>query len=109
MGNFSVFHWLIFGLIAFVVLVVLRGSSGGGGEVSPNGSMICPSCGSRGEPKTVTRGSLAIEIVLWLFMIIPGLIYSIWRMTSRQKACPACSALGMIPVNTPMGQRLLKE
>lgn len=71
------------------------------------GRMICPACGTRGEPKTITRGSLRIEILLWLLLIVPGVIYSLWRLTTRAEGCPACGQIGMIPVATPRGQQLL--
>lgn len=75
----------------------------------PAADTICPHCGTRANPKQITRGSLLIEIVLWLCFLIPGLIYSIWRLTTRYTACPACGAAGMIPVDTPHGKRLLEQ
>lgn len=69
--------------------------------------MICPTCGSVGKPKTITRGSFLIEIVLWLFFFVPGIIYSLWRLTTRDKSgCRSCSNVGMIPLNTPQGMLL---
>lgn len=50
----------------------------------------CPNCGYEGKAKRMIKGSLVLEIVLWLLFIIPGLIYSIWRSTSRYHACPRC-------------------
>jgi proteolipid membrane potential modulator/LITAF-like zinc ribbon protein len=75
----------------------------------PSSGMICPACGTRTEPTTRTPGSIWIEIVLWLCFIIPGLIYSLWRLTSKEKVCPACGATGMIPVSTPRGQQLVDQ
>jgi hypothetical protein len=71
------------------------------------GSMICPHCGTRGEPVTIARGNMAIEIVLWLCFIIPGIIYSLWRLTTKIRACPSCRAEGMVPVTSPRGRELL--
>lgn len=67
---------------------------------------VCTNCGYVGLPKTVTKGSFLIELVLWLFFLIPGLIYSIWRLTSRHKACPKCEASNMIPTDSPRGKEL---
>ena len=72
-------------------------------------SMICPRCGSHGPEKVVTPGSFLIELALWLFFLLPGLIYSIWRLTARKKVCSSCGADGLIPVDTPRGQQLLRE
>ena len=59
--------------------------------------LICTNCGHKGEPKLITKGSILIELVLWLFLIVPGLIYSFWRHTSRYKGCPTCGAGREIP------------
>jgi hypothetical protein len=70
---------------------------------------ICTSCGYVGNTISETRGSLLIEIILWLFFIIPGLIYSIWRLTTRYEACPKCRNQNMIPVDSPVGKKLFEE
>lgn len=72
-------------------------------------NFICSNCGYLGWPKKITKGSFLIELVLWICFIIPGLIYSLWRLASRYKACPQCKAPNMIPENTPRGQKLIKE
>jgi hypothetical protein len=72
--------------------------------------LVCRDCGSTTmKPKTVTKGSFAMEIVLWLLFLLPGFCYSVWRMTTRHKACPACSGEGLLPTNTPLGQKLLTQ
>ena len=68
--------------------------------------LICLNCGTVGAPKTVTKGSFLVEIILWLFFIIPGIIYSIWRLTTRAKACCSCGAENMVPLNSPIGKKL---
>ncbi len=71
--------------------------------------LICSNCGYTGESMTVTKGSFFIELVLWLALILPGLIYSIWRLTSRYQACPQCGAANMIPLDSPRGRKLIEE
>lgn len=61
----------------------------------------CLTCGTEGVPKDETPGSLTIELILWLCFVIPGLIYSIWRMTTRHAVCSACSSRNIIPTDTP--------
>ena len=70
---------------------------------------ICSNCGTVGTPKSVTRGSILIEIVLWLCFIIPGVIYSIWRLTTRAKACRSCGSTNMVPLDSPMGKKLQRD
>ncbi|MBX6334375.1 YqaE/Pmp3 family membrane protein [Candidatus Saccharibacteria bacterium] len=70
---------------------------------------ICPNCGYMGQAKKVTKGSILIEIVLWLCFLIPGLIYSIWRLTSKHLACPQCGAQNLVPLDSPRGRKLQQE
>lgn len=70
--------------------------------------MYCDNCGSIGKPKTRTKGSFLIEVFMWLLLIVPGIIYSLWRLTSREKVCPACGAPNMIPTTSPKAAAALK-
>ena len=70
---------------------------------------ICKTCGNVGKPKMVTKGSILIEIVLWLCFILPGLIYSIWRFTSKYEACKKCNSTDLVPKDSPIGKKLLKD
>ena len=71
--------------------------------------LICPNCGTIGKPETVTKGNILIEIGLWLLFLIPGVIYSIWRLTTRTKACRSCGVENMVPLSSPMGIKLQNE
>ena len=53
-------------------------------------TVTCPVCKHTGPPKRVTPGSFWIEVVLWLFFIIPGVIYSLWRLSARKSICTRC-------------------
>lgn len=61
----------------------------------------CTRCGTDAPPRTVTRGSIFIEILLWLCFLVPGLIYSIWRLTTRHQACAACGSPELVPMGSP--------
>lgn len=67
----------------------------------------CKDCGTVAEPSTKTPGSIGIELVLWLCFLVPGLIYSIWRLSARHDACPACGSKRIVPASTPDGQRIV--
>lgn len=77
------------------------------GRITRSGAMICGDCGTRCEPGTNHRGSLAIEIGLWLCFILPGMIYSIWRLTTRHDCCPACLSANLVSITSPRGQELI--
>jgi hypothetical protein len=71
---------------------------------------ICPHCGELGEPRTLTPGSFGLELGLWLLCLLPGLVYSIWRLAGRRKdACPRCSTGRMVPYNSPAGQQIFRQ
>lgn len=70
---------------------------------------VCTSCGQVSGGKTITKGSLSMEFFLWICFLIPGLIYSIWRLTTRYEACPKCKSASIIPVDSPKGRKLVEE
>lgn len=51
----------------------------------------CPNCGYEGEGERYRPGSFWIEVILWLLAIVPGVIYSLWRLCSLRIRCPKCS------------------
>jgi predicted RNA-binding Zn-ribbon protein involved in translation (DUF1610 family) len=98
-------------IFAFSIVLTIRVMIEGArehGRISDSGSMVCPSCGTRGEPKIIPRGSMVIEFFLWMCFLVPGLLYAIWRETKKTKACPACGA-EMIKVNSPGGRSLVEK
>lgn len=71
--------------------------------------LVCTQCGFVGKPKRAIKGNSAIEIILWLFFIVPGLIYSIWRSNSRHKICPDCKSIALIPIDSPRAKKIMLE
>jgi hypothetical protein len=70
-------------------------------------SIICRNCGTLGSSYTQVPGSCLIELVLWCAMILPGLIYSLWRHGSQRKACAKCGSAELVPISTPVGRDLV--
>lgn len=70
--------------------------------------MACKVCEHVGEPKSHTRGSFLIELVLWLAFLVPGLVYSLWRLSSRRPVCRACGSSDLVPLDTPAGRRIVE-
>jgi hypothetical protein len=68
---------------------------------------VCTVCHTADHPKTRTKGSFFIEIVLWICFIIPGVLYSLWRMTTRAKVCRSCGAEAIVPASSPAGRRII--
>lgn len=70
---------------------------------------ICTACGSTIRPARKTRGSMGIEIVLWCCFILPGLLYSLWRLSNKYRACPLCGSPSLVPLHTPVGQKVARS
>jgi len=66
---------------------------------------ICERCGLAGTGKKETPGSFFVELLLWLFFCLPGIIYTAWRLTSSKRVCAACKG-ELVPINSPRGQML---
>ena len=71
--------------------------------VHPSDS-ICLRCGTIGQPRMETPGSFAAEVMLWLLLIVPGAIYTVWRLASKRPVCPTCRSPGMILAGSPRGR-----
>jgi hypothetical protein len=72
----------------------------------PSGMMVCTQCGGTAT-ESHTKGSFLIEILLWFFFCVPGVIYSIWRLTTRGKVCSGCKSERLVPANSPAGRQML--
>lgn len=73
------------------------------------GDSVCKQCGHYGDPARETKGSFLIEVILWLCLLIPGLIYSIWRINSRHDVCAKCGSRDLIPIDSPLARKLMQE
>jgi len=69
--------------------------------------MVCSNCGTIGTGKQITPGSLGIEIVLWCCLAVPGIIYSIWRLTNKKIVCTTCGGENLIPSDSPVGKKII--
>jgi hypothetical protein len=70
---------------------------------------FCTACGHVGNPVLVQKGSTGTAFLLWITFLLPGIIYSIWRANSEHEACPACGSPQVIPVDSPMSQKLMGD
>ena len=102
MGSFSVFHWLIFVVVMLAIVAAVRAGRSGR-------AMFCTTCGHEGPDRMQTRGSMGIEILLWLLFIVPGLIYSLWRLTTRRPVCQSCGGASLVPPGSPVAVKMRAE
>jgi hypothetical protein len=71
--------------------------------------MLCTTCGTIGSTTRSMKGSIVTEIILWLFFLIPGIIYSIWRHSTVAWVCRNCGSSAVIPLSSPVAQQALRQ
>jgi hypothetical protein len=72
--------------------------------------MLCTQCGAETDQATKTmRGSAMVNAVLFLCFGVPGIVYWVWRMTTKFDACPTCGHAALIPANAPLARAWLRE
>ena len=54
------------------------------------------------------KGSQSTELILWCFVLLPGLLYSIWRHTSVYYGCSKCGAANVVPIESPVAKKFLQ-
>lgn len=47
-----------------------------------------------------------VELLLWFFFCLPGLIYSIWRLSAHFEHCRHCGGNSCVPLDSPRGYQL---
>ena len=72
-------------------------------------TMICTQCGSIDGAKSTNKGSILAELVLWCMFIVPGLIYSIWRLSTRSTGCKSCGSSQLVKTASPVGAELMRR
>jgi len=55
----------------------------------------CNSCHNH-TPTALMKGNGWVEFVLYLFYIVPGIIYSVWRRSAPPNVCPLCQSPGLV-------------
>jgi hypothetical protein len=53
----------------------------------------CHICGKDGKGKKVLAGSAGVELLMWIFFLLPGVLYSLWRHSAKSYQCPHCQAV----------------
>lgn len=97
-------HYIFFGCMAVAIMLIFVFTPKSEGEKAVK--KVCKDCGSVDSGEEVNGGSFALEVFLWLFFIVPGLFYTLWRVGSSQLKCKSCGGKVLIPVDSPEGKRI---
>jgi hypothetical protein len=104
-GNLSAWYDVALAIVALIAYNARKGYVESGRAAAPP-TCVCARCQSQVTPQDAMPGSFGLEVFLWLFFIIPGVIYSSWRHSSRKRLCPVCGEQNPVPLDTPLGQQL---
>ena len=96
----------IFLTIPYVLVRVLKGLHHWFTKHDP---VVCLHCGHEGPARIVSKGHWAVEAGLWLVLIIPGLIYSIWRFSTQRQACGSCAHARLAKPQSPAARAKLSD
>jgi hypothetical protein len=55
------------------------------------------------------RGSGWVNGVLFVTGFFPGVVYLVWRLTTKLDACPTCGHATLIPANAPLARAWLHQ
>lgn len=97
-------EWIVLflAILAIAIWLIIRNKSNAA-------EYICTRCGWKGRPKKGLNGNAAVELLLWLLFIVPGIIYTIYRGNNRPLICRECGATEMVPLDSPRGRELLSH
>lgn len=89
------------GLYLSIPYVIFRVYKGFQHWAVKNQSVVCLHCGHEGVAKISCKGSALLEALLWLALILPGLLFSVWRFSTRERVCAACGQTRLVVSDTP--------
>ena len=69
--------------------------------------LLCMRCGYVGKSERVYPGSDMAGLLLFLLLIVPGLIYFVWRYSSAFEQCSLCESRELIPHDSPKANEIL--
>jgi hypothetical protein len=69
----------------------------------------CLDCGFVGQPEQYKPGTFQMELGLWLLFLVPGVIYSVWRLSARYQRCAKCGNKRIVPTDSPVAQAALRR
>lgn len=71
--------------------------------------VVCTTCTFHGPPLWPEKGSGAVEVALWLLLLVPGIIYSVWRRSNLRPTCSRCTSELVVWDDTPEAGRILQH
>lgn len=70
-------------------------------------ALFCVRCEQVAAPRHVKRGSFLVEFACYFIFFLPGILYGLWRTSSRHAECSCCGSEDVIPTDSPRARRML--
>lgn len=71
---------------------------------------VCTTCGYETDrADRVKPGSGWLTATLLLLMVVPGVVYWVWRHSMKRESCPLCGRASLIPAASPIGRAILQS
>lgn len=71
---------------------------------------VCSSCGHQTDlADRVKPGSGWLTATLLCLMVVPGVVYWVWRHAMKEDRCPLCRRASLIPASSPIGRALVQS
>lgn len=91
------------GILAVIIVYFIKG------VVERRRVFVCTTCHNAGRSKIQTPGSTWITLILIFPFFIPAIVYEVWRMTSKKKICKSCDSSNIVPISSPVGQKIIGQ
>ncbi len=65
---------------------------------------ICYACANEGAGRKIKRGSGKTEFWIYVLLLVPGPLYSIWRRIGLKRVCTQCGMQTVVKTTSDQGQ-----
>lgn len=74
----------------------------------PGNTAVCTRCEEVGHVVVQKPGSNAVQVALILLMLVPGIVYYVWRNRETKQVCGACGSDQIVAAKTQVGRKIVE-
>ncbi len=74
----------------------------------PGNTAVCTRCEEIGHVVVRKPGSDAVQVALILLMLVPGIVYYVWRNKETKQVCGACGSDQVVAARTRVGRKIVE-
>lgn len=74
----------------------------------PGNTAVCTRCEEVGHVVVRKPGSDAVQVALILLMLVPGIVYYVWRNKETKQVCGACGSDQVVAAKTQVGRKIVE-